>query len=146
MNTTRFINSPWLVLSLLGGEYSLLGWYLAAHHIFWLVSAFVLVVTLALAWKSNLMPEFLASLFKQPLFVVIGVSFLLSVVIVSTLVNSIFSSLFVLPLLTLLYAFTEMQAAGFKQSDIFLWSAIITGVGLGLGETIDLFVLPSMRY
>lgn len=88
----------------------------------------------------------LAVLLQQPLFVVIGVSLLLSLVIVLTLVNPIVLSLVVLPLLTLLYALIEMRATEFKQADVFLWVTITTGVGLGLGEAIDLFVVPSMRY
>jgi hypothetical protein len=71
---------------------------------------------------------------------------LLSLVIVLIFVKPILLSLVVLPLLTLLYALIEIQAAEFKQIDTFLWLVIITGVGLGLGEVIDLFVVPSMRY
>lgn len=146
MKTELLIKSPWVALSLLGVEYSLLGWYLAAHHVFGLVSTFVLMTTLTIVWKSNPMLQSLTSLFKQQLLVVIGVSLLFSLFVVLTFVNPILFSLVVLPLLTLLYALVEMQAAEFKQVDIFLWLVIITGGGLGLGEAIDLFVMPSMRY
>ncbi|MBD3886247.1 hypothetical protein IFO70_31630 [Phormidium tenue FACHB-886] len=146
MDTELLNKFPWLALSLLGIAYLLLGWYLTAHHIFWLVSTFILMTTLTIAWKSNPMLESLVSLLKQQLFTVLGITSISSLVVVLTLVNPILLSLVVLPLLTLLYALIEMRAAELKQMDIFLWSTIITGVGLGLGEVIDLFVVPSMRY
>jgi hypothetical protein len=146
MNTQLLPRKPWLGLSLLGVEYALLGWYLAAHHVFWLVGAFVVITTVAIAWKSNPMLESLAWFGKQQVFVAIGISLLFSVIVALTLVKPILLSLIPLPLVTLLYALLEMRAVGFKQSEIFLWIVLITGLSLGLGEAIDLFITPSMRY
>jgi hypothetical protein len=146
MNAQLLPRQPWLALSLLGVGYALLGWYLAAHHVFWLVNTFIIGTTLTIAWKSNPMLESLFWLIRQPVFVVISVSLLFSSVIALIFVNPTLLSLIPLPLVTLIYALLEMRTAGFKQTEIFVWSVIITGLGLCLGEGIDLFIAPSMRY
>lgn len=146
MNTQDSIQNPWFALTLLGGEYVLLGWYLAAHHVFWLIGTFILVTTLAVIWKKNPILEFLVWFINQQVLVVIGISFLFSVLIAMAFVKPVLLSLSLLPLVTLLYAILEMRMAEFRQSDVFLWAVIITGFGLGLGEVIDLFITPSMRY
>ena len=146
MDTELLAKNPWFALMLLGAEYALLGWYLAAHHIFWLVGTFVVVLTLVVSWRSNPLLESLVQFLTQGVFLIISVSFFVSVVVVLALTNQILSSFILLPLVTLLYALVEMQAADFKQLDLFLWSVIMTGLGLGLGEAIDLFLIPSMRY
>ena len=146
MNAELATKKPWLALILLGGEYALLGWYLSAHHIFWLVGIFVVVVTFGAAWKSNPLLKFLDWFTNQGLLVVISVSLLFSLVVTLVLTNPILLSLFLLPPMALLYALLEMRDADFKQVDIFLWSVMMTGLGLGLGEAIDLFVVPSIRY
>lgn len=92
------------------------------------------------------MLESLGWLIRQPVFFVISVSLLFSLVVALIVVNPILLSLIPLPLVTLTYALVEMRTAGFKQTEIFIWSVVITGLGLGLGEVIDLFVAPSMRY
>lgn len=135
-----------LAISLLTIAYTLLGWYVAAHHVFWLVGTFVVITTLIIAWKSNPIVEFLAWLTQQQIFVVIGISLLFSLVVAFTLVEPMLSSLIPLPLITLLYALLELRTAEYKQSDIFFWLVIVTGLGLGRGEAVDLFIVPSMRY
>lgn len=146
MNTQFFLQKVWLALSLLAITYTLLGWYLAVHHVFWLMSLFVVSTTLYIGWKSNPILEFLAWLTKQQIFLVIGISLLISVSIALVLVKPTLSSLIPLPLVTLIYALLEMRFAAFKQLSISLWLLFITALGLGLGEIIDLFVTPSMRY
>lgn len=146
MNAQPVSRNPWLALSLLALSYSLLGWYLAAQHVFWLVGTFTVITTLIFVWKSNPVLEFLAWLIKQQVLVIIGVSLLFSLFVALALAHPSLFSLVPLPLITLLYALLEMRTAEFKQSEIFLWSVIITGLGLGLGEAIDLFIAPSMRY
>lgn len=146
MNAQLLPRQPWLALSLLGAGYALLGWYLAAHHVFWLVNTFIVVTTLTIVWKSNPMLESLVWLIRQQIFVVISVSLLFSLVVALIFVNPTLLSLIPLPLVTLIYALLEMRTVGFKQTEIFIWSVVITGLGLGLGEAIDLFVAPSMRY
>lgn len=146
MNAQLLPRNPWLGLSLLGVECALLGWYLAAHHVFWLISTIIVMTTFTIAHKSNPMLKSLSWLTKQQVFVVIGASLLFSLIVALALVNPILLSLIPLPLITLTFALLEMRAAGFKRSDIFIWLVVITGWGLGLGEAIDLFIAPSMRY
>lgn len=146
MNTQFLPQKPWLALSLLAVGSALLGWYLAAHHVFGLVSIFIILTTLVIAQRNHPMLESLAWLIKQQVLVVIGISLLFSLVVALTFVNPILLSLIPLPLVTLIYALLEMRMAGFKQAEIFIWLVVITGLGLGFGEAIDLFVTPSMRY
>lgn len=133
-------------LILLGVEYVILGWYLAAHHIFWLIGTFILGLTFAVIWKKNPILNAFEWLVQQQVIVVIGISFLLSLLLAWVYLKPVLLELSLLPLLTLVYALLEMRTAEFKQSDVLLWAALVTGLGLGLGETIDLFVIPSMRY
>jgi len=146
MNAELATKKPWMALILLGGEYALLGWYLSAHHIFWLVGTFVVVVTFGVVWKSNPLLKFLDWFINQRLLVTISVSLLISLVVTLTFTNPILLSLFLLPLIVLLYTLLEMRDANFNQGDIFLWLVIMTSFCLGLGEAIDLFVVPSIRY
>ena len=146
MNTSFLTPKPWLAIVLLCGEYVLLGWYLAAHHVFWLISTLIVATSFTLAWKSHPFLESLSWLSKQQVVVVISVSFFSSLVVALALVQPILLSLTLLPMLTLLYALFEMRTADFKQVNVFLWIALITVFSLGLGEAIDLFVTPSMRY
>jgi hypothetical protein len=83
---------------------------------------------------------------QQPVVVIIGINLIFSLVVAITLAQPILFSLLSLPLMTLLYALLEMRAAEFTQSKIFFWSVVIAGLGLGLGEAIDLLIAPSMRY
>lgn len=146
MNTQLLTPNSWLALGLLGVEYSLLGWYLAAHHVFGLVSTLVVLTTLVIVWKSNPMLEALAWLVKQQVLIFIGMSLVFSLAVALMLVKPILLSLIVIPLITLVYALLEMRAANLSQINVFFWSVIIATLGLGLGESIDLFITPSMRY
>lgn len=146
MSTQFSLQKVRLALSLLAITYTLLGWYLAVHHVFWLMSIFILFTTLFIGWKSNPILEFLSWLTKQQIFLVIGVSLLISLTVALVLVKPTLASLIPLPLVTLIYALLEMRLAAFKQSSISLWLLFIAVLGLGLGEIIDLFITPSMRY
>jgi hypothetical protein len=146
MNNQPLPRKTWLALSLLAMEYTLLGWYLGAHHVFWVMGTFVAITTLIISWKSNPLTEALNWLIKQQVFVVVSTSFFLSLVVAMIFVEPILLSLIPLPLITLLYALLEMQVSEFKKSQILFWSMIITTLGLGLGEAIDLVIVPSMRY
>jgi hypothetical protein len=146
MDTRLSARKPWLALSLLGIEYALLGWYLAAHHIFWLVGTLIVGTTIAIARKRNPLLQSLSWLTRQPLLMGIGLSLAFSLLVTTLFLQPILSSLMVLPLITLLYALIEMQAAGLQQVNTFCWLIIITSLGLCFGEAVDLFVTPSMRY
>ena len=146
MNTQVPIQKIWFALTLMAGEYVLLGWYLAAHHIFWLIGTFIVILTFAVIWKKNPILDTLNWLVDQSVFVVIGISLLFSLVVAFAFTQPVVLSLSLLPSITLLYALLEMRSSGFKQSDVFFWAVMITGLGLGIGEVIDLFITPSIRY
>lgn len=146
INTERLTKSAWLALLLLGAAYALLGWYLSAHHLFWLVGTAVFAVTFFLVGQPNPLLAVFAEL-KTPGFLVaiIGV-LLVSLGMTWMITQPLVLTLFFLPLLTLLYAHLEMRTADLSQRDVLLALVLIAGLGLGLGEVIDLFVVPSMRY
>lgn len=146
MNTNLLVQKPRLSLILLGFAYILLGWYLSVHHIFWLVGTFVAIITFAVAWKSNPILRSLSWFLSQPLLIVVGVSLLVSLAITLMITQPVLLSIVSLPLITLLYALLEMKIANFRQNDIFLYSVVLAGVSLGIGEAIDFWILPSMRY
>lgn len=146
MNTQPSPRKLLLAFSLLAIAYTLLGWYLAAHHVFWFVNVFVLIATLVVTWKQNPLLEFLTWLSQQQVFVLLGMSLVLSLVIALTLTQPVLVTIFPLPLITLFYALLEMRASDLGQTKTFFCSVLITGLGLTLGEVIDLFILPSMRY
>lgn len=133
-------------LLLLTGEYILLGWYLAAHHVFWLMGSCIVIVTFAVIWKENPILDTLVWLVRQPVFVAIAVSFVLSLMVAFLMIKPILLNVSFLPSVILLYALLEMRIANFKQTDIVFWAMAITGLGLGIGEAIDLFITPSIRY
>lgn len=146
MNTQVSARKLSIALILLGGEYALLGWYLAAHHVFWLIATLIVVLTFTVVWKKNPFLESLTWLANQQVILVIGVSLCVSLIVSLAFVKPILLTLSTLPLFTLLYALLEMRTAAFRQFDVIVWTVVITGFGLGLGEAIDLFVTPSMRY
>lgn len=146
MNTELLTRKPWLALILLGLAYTVLGWHLSAHHIFWLVGTFVIAVTLITAWKSHPILESLVWFATQKLFVVVGLSLMFSVAVTLILTKPLLLNLTLLPLVSLVYAELEMRAIGFKQMDVFLCSTMMSGLGLLVGEVVDLWLIPSMRY
>ncbi|HEY9750638.1 MAG TPA: hypothetical protein V6C63_18295 [Allocoleopsis sp.] len=146
MNTDLLTRKPWFALILLGLAYMVLGWHLSAHHLFWLVSTFVIAVTLITAWKSHPILESLVWFASQKLLIVVGLSLCLSVAVTLILTKPVFLHLTLLPLIALLYAELEMRARGFKQMDVFFCSVITAGLGLLIGEAVDLWLIQSMRY
>lgn len=146
MNTESVIQKTWLSLMLMGIAYLLLGWYLSAHHIVWLLGACALMATLVLVWKTAPMIEFFDWLRHQRLFIVIGISLFSSVIVIALIVTPIFLNLFFLPFLTILFADMELRIAGFPERDILLYLITLAGLSLGLGEAIDLLISPSLRY
>lgn len=146
--SVRFISTnPWLPLVLLWLTYALLGWYLSVHHIAWLIGAFVAVVALAIAWKSRLWLEHLLKFVSQGLGAVLILSLIASVSIALVTTNNfilIFLSFIIL--LTTYFSDIEMRFAGFSRPNTLWLLILLAGLGLGLGETIDIVFLPSMRY
>ena len=144
----RFISTnPWLPLVLLWLTYALLGWYLSAHHIAWLVGAFVAVVALAIAWKSRIWLQHLLKFGFQGLGAVLIFSFITSASIALVTTNSfILILLSFIILLTTSFSYIEMGFAGFSKPNTLWLLILIAGLGLGLGELTDIIFLPSVRY
>ncbi|MGM3305335.1 hypothetical protein ACSQ6I_04985 [Anabaena sp. WFMT] len=142
MNIVFFHKVPVNALVLLWLAYNLLGWYLAAHQIAWLVGAFVAVLAIAIVRKSNSWLESLLVFGSQTLIVVL----FLSASIALIAIWSILFSIFLIPLATTLLADLEMRFSGFNKKDSFWILTVIAGLGLAVGEMIDILILPSIKY
>ena len=138
-----FTSIPWLSLVLLWLSYALLGWYLSAHHIFLVFGACVAVVALGVGWKRSIFYlEHLVRFASQSWFIVL----ILSTLVTLAVTWSMFLPLIVMPFVTTFLAEVEMRFAGFNKLNTFWFLIILAGFGLGLGELIDIVLLPSMRY
>ncbi len=146
MNVIFLSTSPRLALVLLCLAYALLGWYLSAHHIVWLVGAFLAAVALAFAWKSSPWLERLVRFCSQGLVAALTISLIASILLALAATKTILLTLIVMPLFSTFLAELEMNFAGFSQTIKFLTLTIIAGLGLGLGEIIDIVFFPSIRY
>lgn len=133
---------PILSLILLWLAYAILGWYLAAHHIIWLVGGFIATLAIAVVRKSLSWLERLVSLGSRVLVVILGLS--MSIALVATW--SLLFSLFLIPVASTLLADLEMRFAGFNKIDSFWILTFLAATGLLVGELVDLSVLPSIRY
>lgn len=129
-----------LVLLLLA--YILLGWYLAANHIIWLVGAFVVAMVIAVVRKSFSWFERLVEFGSKTLVVILFLS--ISIALVATW--SILLSLFIIPLATTLLADLEMRFSGCNKLDSFWIIIVLAVLGLVVGEVIDILLFPSSRY
>lgn len=143
MNLVFLKKIPLPSLALLCLAYALLGWYLAAHHLFWLVGAFMAALSLTIVWKNLIWLENL----EKSTFLTWIVALMVSVAI--ALIGThwiLLSGLIILLLATTILANIEIHLAGFTKQEKF-WILIISVVlGLVIGEIIDIAVLPSIRY
>jgi len=146
MNIAFFSRIPWLPLILLWLVYALLGWDLSAHHIVWLVGVFVAAVALAVAWKSSPVLNRLVELGSQGLFVLLIISLIISASVALAATWSLLFTLIVMPLAATVLAEVEMRFAGFNKLDTLVVLTMLAGFGLGLGEIVDIKLLPSIRY
>ncbi|MEH1795409.1 MULTISPECIES: hypothetical protein [unclassified Nostoc] len=142
MNVEFFSRIPLKPLVLLWLAYTLLGWYLAANHIVWLVGAFVAAMVLAIVRKSTSWLERFVEFGSQTLAVVLFLS--ISIVFVATW--SLLLRLFIIPLATTLLADLEMRFSGFNKLDSFWILTVLAVLGLVVGELIDILLFPSSRY
>ncbi|OUL35661.1 hypothetical protein BV372_10195 [Nostoc sp. T09] len=142
MNIDFHNRIPWMPLALLWLAYTLLGWYLAAHHIIWLAGGFITAVALAIARKSITWLEQLFSFGSQTVIIILFLS--LSIALVATW--SLLFSLFLIPVATTFLADLEMRFAGLSKFDSFLVLTVLAVLGLVIGEMVDILVLPSSRY
>ncbi|UKO97798.1 hypothetical protein [Nostoc sp. UHCC 0870] len=131
-----------LPLILLWVAYAFLGWYLAAHHIIWLVGGFVATIAIAVVRKSISWLERLVSLGSRTLVVILVLS--ISIALVATW--SLLFSLFLIPVASTLLADLEMRFAGFNKVDSFWILTVLATTGLVIGELVDILLLPSIRF
>lgn len=140
-----FFKLPVLALITLELAYALLGWYLCADHIIWLLGALIASVALAVAWKSSPLLDRFTNLGSQGLFVVVIVSLIISISVVAiTWTNSF--TLVVIPFFAMILAQVEMGFSGFDKLATFLFLTLIAGTGLVFGKIGYLNVFPSSRY
>ncbi|MEA5628262.1 hypothetical protein [Nostoc sp. UHCC 0251] len=142
MNVEFFNRIPLMPLVLLWLAYTVLGWYLAAHHIIWLVGAFVAAMVIAVVRKSISWLERLVEFGSKTLAVILFLS--ISIAFVATW--SILLRLFLIPLATTLLADLEMRFSGFNKLDSFWILTVLAVLGLVMGELIDILLFPSSRY
>lgn len=146
MNTEPLGKIPWLALGILWLAYVLLGWHLAEHHIVWLVGAAVIAVMLTTAGKGTPLLKQLSWFSSQGLFRTVAVSLAITLCVILFVSDFQFLGLIFLPVAATFWADLEMRSAQFEQHQILLWFAAIAGLGIGLGEIIDLFLIPSIPY
>ncbi|MFN6530485.1 hypothetical protein [Nostoc sp. ChiSLP03a] len=137
-----FNRIPLMPLIFLLLAYILLGWYLAANHIIWLVGAFVVAIVIAVARKSFSWLERLVEFGSKILVVILFLS--ISIALVATW--SILLRLFMIPLATTLLADLEMRFSGYNKLDSFWVITVLAVLGLVVGEIIDILLFPSSRY
>jgi hypothetical protein len=142
MNVEFFYRIPLMPLVLLWLAYTLLGWYLAANHIIWLVGAFVAAMVVVVVRKSISWLERLIEFGSTTLVVILFLS--MSIALVATW--SILLRLFIIPLATTLLADLEMRFSGFNKLDSFWILTVLAVLGLVVGELIDILLFPSIRY
>ena len=137
---------PLLSLIILCLAYTLVGWYLSAHHIVWFVGAFVIVFALAVGWKSSHWLEQLLKGSSWEIVTVLIMSLVVSIVIALATTLPLFLTLILSPLATVFLAKIEMYSAGFNKLNTVLLLTILASLGLAIGEIIDLSFFPSMRF
>jgi len=141
-----FFKLPVLALLTLWLAYALLGWYLSAHHIIWLVGACTTFVALAVAWKSSPLLDRFTSLGSQDLFIVVIVSLIISISVALAITWTNSFTLVVIPFVAMILAQVEMGFSGFDKLATFLFLTFIAGTGLVFGEVVDLTLFPSSKY
>jgi hypothetical protein len=142
MSYYLFTKIPIKPLILLWLAYTWLGWYLSAYHIGWLVGAFVLIFVLAIVWQTTSWLEKLIEIGSKTLVVVLFLS--LSVALVTSW--SLLSSLILMPLATTILTNIELRLTGLTRLDRLILLIVFAGLGLLIGEVIDICFLPSIRY
>lgn len=133
---------PWSPLFLFWLAYALVGWKLSPNHIAWYIGVFTAVAALVLAISTNPWLGGLLGYTPQIIFTVLVTS-----ILVTLLVSfSILSTLILVPLITTFLAWQELRSLNLRKSQILWVLGGIALLGLGVGEFVDLLVLPSSRY
>lgn len=146
MNTESVNRLPWFALWTLWSAYALLGWYLAAHHIFWIVGAAVIGVMLMVTGNGTPILKQLIWLSSQGLFITIAISLVVTVCLILFVTDFQFLGLIFLPAVATFWADVEMRSIESEPHRIWVRLAVIAGLGIAFGEAFDLLLIPSMRY
>lgn len=146
MNIKTLNKIPFLPLVLLWVTYVLPGWYLSAHHIAWVVGVVTIAIMLMISGKGSSILKQVLWISSQGLFVIVAMSLIFSLCAILFITDFQFVGLIFLPVVVMFWADIEMRSAGFEPHQILLCLAAIAGLGIGLGEAIDILLIPSMRY
>ena len=133
---------PWQTLICFGLAYVLVGWYLAAHHVVWFVGIFIAALVFALSLASTPWLHGLFGYIPQALSIILIVSVLVTLVVTC----SMLSTLVLIPFVTTVLAWQELRFLDFRKNQTFLILMAVAFLGLGLGEVVDILVLPSGRF
>jgi hypothetical protein len=137
---------PCLSLGLLWLAFAVLGWYLSANHVLWFVGAFLVVTILTIVRKSS--PLFALSIWSSVEDQVVVIMFTIFAILplVLAIVWSTASELLLLSLLATFAADMDLRLQGLSSENRRMALTLTSGLGLGIGEIIDLILLPSARY
>lgn len=134
---------PWgASLILLWSAYALVGWNLAAHHVIWFTGFLIIALSITMSWAGTRWIKQALRYIPNVLLVVLTASLLVAL----TLTSSLFLTLAFVPFLTTYLAWNEMRFINFSQANTFWILVAIAVLGLGMGEILDLWILPSARY
>ena len=138
----RLSQLPLLALFLLFLTYVLAGWSLAAYHVIWLLSFFLVSLALGSAWIGS---EWLGRILGY-MSTVLLIATAVSLFITLTLISSSFLTLGFMPILTMLFGWQEMRFWNYGTGVTSATLACTALLGLGLGEVLNLTVLPGARF
>ncbi|MBW4528904.1 MAG: hypothetical protein KME18_27735 [Phormidium tanganyikae FI6-MK23] len=146
MKSESFSQLPWLSLGMLWFAHAMLGWYLAAHHVVWLIGVAAIVVLLLITGKGGALLEQLSWFTSRSLLIALSISSFVSIGAFLFVTDFQFLGLIFLPVVTMFLADLELRSVGFNPRQILLFLAVLAGLGIGFGEAIDLVLIPSMRF
>lgn len=132
---------PWFTLILLCLTYILVGWKLAIHHLFWFAGFLIGLASAIFAWNSTPWMEGLIGFGPQAMFTFLMINILIVMAVTSPGVLTVI----LMPLMATFLAWLDVRLSGYDQQTTFTYLVCISLISLGLGELIDLLVLPSMR-
>lgn len=130
-----------LALMLFWLAFVLVGWQLSVDHIFAFIGVFLIVAIAFWAWNCNPWLGGLMGFFPQ----VLLVASLLTCLFALAAIFPILLILVIIPTLTTFLAWEELQFAAIDSISARKILIGLVGLGLGLGELIDIFVLPSIK-
>ncbi|AFZ13230.1 hypothetical protein Cri9333_2362 [Crinalium epipsammum PCC 9333] len=133
-------------LFLLWLTYTLLGWSLAAHNIIWVVGLLISFIAFYLAKEANPLVLFLTKVFSKSWFVLLSFALLVSILVAAIAAFPMLLNIVVIPFISTFLVKIEMRSQGLSQLNKILIFTILSGLGLAIGEAIDIILLPSMRY